>query len=217
MYFAIPLLTISSVFAQPIMFALNPLYEQAFLVAIIIAFRMFLGQFGNLSGMVLKGIDEVDLEESPKFRKLLKSKIFFTFTIKNIQGAVQITVIIIVLLLLTSLGASDLEMVIYWVMIPMLFEIPFAVILWNKTRHYTNVVFPWEKIAKYCGASAAMVAVFYLTSPWIITYHESIYDFLPGLIIQLVLCIITYFGITYLVDKKTRTLVKAIILEIRRK
>ena len=45
-------------------------------------------------------------------------------------------------------------------------------------------------------------------------YHESIYDFLPLLIIELIICRGVYLSITYLIDNKTKILFKSIIREI---
>ena len=50
-----------------------------------------------------------------------------------------------------------------------------------------------------------------------LVYDESIFVFLPNLIPYLLLGISIYFGLTYLVDKKTRKLFKAILSEIKNK
>ena len=50
-----------------------------------------------------------------------------------------------------------------------------------------------------------------------LVYEESIFDFLPNIIPYLFLSILIYFGLTYLVDKKTRVLFKAIFSEIKNK
>ena len=62
--------------------------------------------------------------------------------------------------------------------------------------------------------AGGLALVFYLTSTTLIIYHESIFDFLPGLILQLILCVITYVVILYSIDSKTRKLTGSIINEI---
>jgi hypothetical protein len=59
--------------------------------------------------------------------------------------------------------------------------------------------------------------VFWLTYEKIIIYHTSIFDFLPTLIIQFLICLSVYVGFTYLIDNKFRILIKSIFNEFFKK
>ena len=75
-------------------------------------------------------------------------------------------------------------------------------------------LFPFSNAAKYVGATIGFILVYLLTSEFIITYEESIFDFFPGIIFQAVICIGVYLAITYVIDKKTRKLFKSVIQEL---
>ena len=217
MYFAIPLLGISVLFARPAVFALNPAYQDVFQIAIILSFWMFFLIIRDFLSKVLEGIDKVDVEENPKFSSLLKSKIFFVYTVNNIYYIVLVAVLVPVLFILNSLNFSELELVTWWAIITLSLEIPVFIFMWIKVQKNVKFSFPFVDTAKYCGATLAFVIVFLLTENSIIEYHISIYDFLPGLFIELGICVGVYLGLSYLIDKKTRTLFKAILNEFTRK
>jgi len=217
LYFAIPLLGISVLFAKPGVFALNPAYQEIFPIAIILSFWMFFVTIRGFLNKVLEGIDTVDLEENPKFSNLLKSKIFLVYSANNIYSVIHIAILIPVLLILYSLEFSELEMVIWWATITLSLEIPVLIFIGNRVRKTIKFLFPYYETVKYCGATLAFIIVFSFTNDFIIEYHISIYDFLPGLFLQLGICVSIYLGITYLIDKKTRNLFAAIIQEFVRK
>jgi len=214
MYFAIPLLTLSVLFAKPAMFALNPIYIDVAIIAIVLSFRMFFSEFNGIFGKILQGIDKVDVENNPKFSSLLKSKIFFVFTVKNVRGGVQLVAIIIVLVFLNSIGFSELELVTWWAITSLSIEIPVVIFMWLYVRKFVKSFFPYTRIAKFIVASLAFTAVFFVTSDSIIEYKISIYDFLPGVIAQLAICAGIYLFVTYIIDKKIRFLFKSMIKEI---
>jgi len=59
----------------------------------------------------------------------------------------------------------------------------------------------------------------WLCSNKICTYdiNENTFEFLPGLLLFVILGIGSYLGITFLIDLKTRKFFKAVILEIKDK
>jgi hypothetical protein len=50
-----------------------------------------------------------------------------------------------------------------------------------------------------------------------LVYDISVFNFLPNLMLFAIFGIIFYFGMTYLIDKKTRQLFNAVIKEIQKK
>ena len=47
-------------------------------------------------------------------------------------------------------------------------------------------------------------------------YKNSIFEFLPSLLLFAIISVIGYLIITYLIDKRTRSLIKGIINEVRK-
>jgi hypothetical protein len=89
--------------------------------------------------------------------------------------------------------------------------------LGNYFYKKTSINFPYVDGIKYLGATIAFMLVFWQTSEFVIVYHESIFDFLPTLFIQLLVCISIYFGVVYIIDKKTQKLFSLIINNIFKK
>jgi len=214
LYFTIPLLGIAVIFSKPGLFALNPAYEPAFFIAIILSFRWFFLILRAVLDQVLRGIDTVDVEKNVKFKQLLKSNLFLVDTTINIQYGIQIALVAGLLLILNTYGLSEIELVSWWALALLITEIPFFIYRLIRIRKFVKFSFPIKQAAKYSGATFAFIGIFLLTSDSIIQYKISIYDFLPGLILQLAICIGTYLGITYLIDKKTQILFKGIANEI---
>ena len=57
---------------------------------------------------------------------------------------------------------------------------------------------------------------YYLASIYLV-YENSLFIFVPSLLLFVITGAIAYFGITYLIDTKTRELTKSIIKELRKK
>jgi len=96
---------------------------------------------------------------------------------------------------------SDIELVIWWGIVAVLSEIPLVIFWWNKIHKHAKFSFPTKEITKYSFATIVFVLVYFITSDFIIIYKTSIYEFLPSLIIQVILCVSIYISITYLIDK----------------
>jgi len=215
MFFSIPLLGIAVIFAKPALFALNPLYDKASLIVIILSFRTFLQILGGTFGKILRGIEKVDVEKNPTFSGLTKSYLFSLPTVYNIQYGLYLAILVPLLFFLVSVQTSEIEIITWWAIIGLVIEIPVVIFLAIKVKKETNFSFPIRNTVKYLFSTLAFVTVFFLTSPHIIIYHQSIYDFMPTVIIQLVICVGVYIGITYLIDEKTRILFKSILKELK--
>ena len=72
------------------MFLLNPEYAAAWAAGVLLAIAMFLRVIMNFIRNVLRGIDDVDVEERPSYSALLKSKLFLVGTIDNVYYAVYL-------------------------------------------------------------------------------------------------------------------------------
>jgi len=212
MYFLIPLLGISVIFAKAGLFALNPLYQDAYLAVIILSFMMFFKVINSTLGSILISLEKVDIEKKPKFSNLIKSKLFLVPSARLISSSIYLSVFVIILI--TFQNSSEFELVEWWAIIGLSVEFPFFIFMWIFVNRNTKLPFPYLNTIKYIGATIAFVFVFILTSDFIINYQQSIFDYLPGVILQLAICIGVYLAITYLIDKRTRKLFRSIFDEI---
>jgi len=214
LYFAIPLLGLSIIFSKPALYSLNPAYQEASLIVIILAFSSFFSVLTETLRKAFIGIDKVDVEKDPKFSKLLKSKLFFNSTVSFLKSISYLAILIPVLLIMNSAEKTELELVTAWAIVVLAIELPFFAYFWIIIRKNIPFLFPYLDAVKYVGATVAFILVFLLTSEFLITYEESIFDFFPGIIFQAVICIGVYLVITYTIDKKTQKLFKSVIQEL---
>ena len=215
MYFAIPLTAISIIFSTPALFALNPEYQIASFVVILLSIKFFFYVIKLAPVAILAGLEKVDIEPNPQFRKILKSKLFSIPTILSIFYSVYVGVLVGLLIFIGSTSVNEIELVTWWALIGLILEVPMSILFWIYAKKNINFSFPLISTLKYFGATIVFSLVYYFTSPFIIVYHESIYNFLPPLVLQLVICIGIYFAITYLIDNKTRNLFKSIFQELK--
>ena len=213
MYFAIPLLGISVIFAKPALFALNPVYADGSIIVVIMSFRSFFYVLTGVLYQMLLGIETIDIEQNPKLSSLAKSNIFFVPTLTNIQSVLYIVGLVVTISVLNQSGTTELELVKWWTVITIFLQAPFFIYAFILVKKHVKFSFPYENTLKYIGSTIPFTAVFLLTSEFIINYHHSIYDFLPGVILELVICMGIYLTITYIIDKKTRILFKSIVAE----
>ncbi len=216
LYFGILLLGITIVFSKPALFALNPLYELAWPVVIIISFRLFLNIFKTIPVAIIVGTEQVDTEINPKFSRFLKSSFFRMPKYLGFFNLVYILALALFLLFFKDSGISEIELVSWWALFGLILEIPILIFLWSYSRKFIKISFPITNSLKYVLAMLAFVGFFMITSDMILNYAISIYDFLPTLLLELVLCVGIYLVITYLIDRETRTLFKSILTELKK-
>jgi len=183
---------------------------------LFIAFRSFLRMLGAAFTNALQGIDKVDTKESTK-NDYLKSTLFYLPTLRLIRRGVYLGTLAIGLFLLIQLDTSQIDLVIYWSITVFIVEIPFTVYFYYLVRKNFPVSLDVVAIIKYLVISIGVFGGVYLLMEQFLEYKLSIFEFLPNLIPFLILGVSGYLGLTYLADKKTRKLFKAIFLELTRK
>ena len=129
-YFGIILISLVITFARPALYALNPIYEIAFPVAIIMSFEVFLSVFTNIFLLSLAGIERVDKFENSTFKDYLKSKLFFPQTIRLIQTCIYVLILTVGLLILVGFGSSNQELLLFWAGIALITQIPLVCVLY---------------------------------------------------------------------------------------
>lgn len=216
-YFAIPLLGLVIIFSKPGLFVLNPAYENAQIIVILLAFYAFFETLNQALQSILLGIERVDAEKNPTFSQLVKSQHIHLSNVRIVNSVIYISVMTILLITLNSETISEFELVTWWALAAALSVLPILAYVWIQTKKRVKFSFPYQNIIKYVGATIAMIVVYILTNELILHYEPSIYDFFPSLIIQFSICVGVYLLITYITDKKTRTLFLAILNELKNK
>ncbi len=211
MYFAIPFLVLSVLFSRHTMFLLNPEYVVAWAAGALLAVAMFLQVLMNFARSVLRGIDDVDLEERPSYSALLKSKLFLVATMDNVYHIVYLAALAVSLYVFRDMPESTLVMV--WASVMLAVSSPFLLYFTLLVRRHSPF-HPSGNILRYVGGAAGMAAVFFATNDLVVVFDVSVYLYLPGLLSELAICCLTYLGITYAIDSKTRLLFRRVISEI---
>ena len=215
-YFAIPLGAISITFARPGLFTLNPIYEIAAPLVLIMTLRIILETFNKAFEQFLTGSEKVDLDLKSTFKSYAKSKLFIAPTIRLIQNAVYMVLLIIGLILLST-NNFEFELLIYWVLLGFLTSIPTTIYLYILVRKNFSIKIDVKSVIKYLLVCIGIFTPVYLLMENNLEYTVEINEFLPSLLIYVGLAIGGYALFTYLLDSKTKQLYLSIINEIRKK
>ncbi len=215
-YFAIPLFAISITFGRPGLFALNPLYEIAFPVVIILTIKSTLMIFSREFENYLIGIEKVDLNSKSTFKNYVQSRLFTIPTFRLIQNLIYVVLLIIMLTLLNS-NHSEFELLIYWTMLSLFAIIPITIYLSIAVKNKFSMQLDWKPIIKYLTASVLVFVPLFILTENYLEYDSKVINFLPDVLIFVILGIIGYAILTYSIDFKTRIFFNAIIQEVTKK
>ena len=215
MYFAIPLLGATVVFAKPILYVLNPIYIDITLVVILLSFRSIIGMLTSIFFTILQAFETVDLDKSANFKQYVKSKLFYLPTLHFIFSGSYLAILAIILMLRDS-NMTDEVTVNIWASIYVAVSVPFMLYGLIAIKKFHNITFPYRAIGKYIGVTLVSSIIVFLILENYLTYEPSIWDFLPQLIPIIVVGGLFYFGITYVIDQSSRELFKSIIKELKK-
>ena len=216
MYFLLPISAVSITFARPGLFALNPIYEHIWMIVIFLTMKAFLRVISKSFTQGLEGIEKVDFNENSTFLNYAKSALFKVPTIRLIQRIIYLTSLIIMLIFMKDSGSSELELVVYWSAIVMVVEIPFTISFLLMVRKKFPFNVDWKSISKYLMSTIIVFTGIHLLMEQFLVYNESIFEFLPQLIIFLIIGAIFYLSLTYAIDKRTRVLISKVIKEFKK-
>jgi len=216
LYFGIPLVGISIIFSKPALFALNPLYQEAWLIVIILSFKTFLHVLRTIPATIIGGTEQVDTKNQLTYSKLIKSNLFQLPKFLSFFSTAYIIALFVFLYIFKNSNLVEFDLVMWWALIGLLIDIPLTIFIWFYSKKYAKFSIQKTSIVKFLLATLAFIGFFIITSEYIITYEISIYKFLPSLLLELAFCIGIYLGLTYVIDKDTRNLFKSILNEIKK-
>ena len=128
----------------------------------------------------------------------------------------NLIILAITLFLLKPSIHDEFDLVLFWAILGIIFEVPLITILWIYSRKFGKFSFPLKNTIKYIIATTVVIVFFIFSSEYIIIYENNIYKFLPSLILELGLCIGIYLGITYMINSDTRILFKSVLKEFKK-
>jgi len=216
-YFGIIFISLAITFARPGLYALNPIYEIAAPVTIILSFEIFLSVFTNIFLLSLAGVEKVDKFENSTFKDYIKSKLFFPQTIRLIQTSIYVLILTVGLLILVGFGSSDQELLLFWASIALVTQIPLVCILYYLVRKNITIKLEIPSIIKFLLTAIGVFGLTYVLTTQFLVYSPDITSFMPNVLMFAAFGVGLYIIITYLIDNKIRNLVHAIIYEIKTK
>jgi len=214
-YFSFPLIAFSIIFAKPALFALNPIYEIAAPIVAIISFRTFLTTINKSLYDAHLGMEKIDKDsKSISSKEYMKSKLMLFPTIDNIKQGVYIGILVLLLFILSSHTNSTLDLVFYWVLAGLAVEIPITLYMTIITRKTFRIKIDKLSFFKYLLSAILVFGIMSFILDEYLQYKNSIFEFLPLILFYGIISMVAYVGLTYIIDKRTRILVKAIWNEI---
>lgn len=215
-YFVFPLTAISLTFMEPALFALNPIYQSITIVVLLLTIRMSFGSIFSVLYQALLGIEKVDKNQNVNFKDFVKSKLFTIPLVNIIKSAIYI-ILLAVMFFIFSENYSDLDLVIFWMIILLISDIPYYIYILILTKRNFELKLEKLSITKYAVTTILVFIPLYFLMKQYLVYEISIFDFLPNLVMFVAIGIISYIGITFFIDNKTKNLVYKIIDEIKGK
>ena len=202
-------------FGKHALFVLNPIYVDAYPVVIILSIGGFLVVIINLFKQMLTAVETVDLNEKSTKSEYLKSKLFTIHTAQNIASVITIILLVIGLIVLSKINATDLNYLEYWAFVELVLEISFFFYLYIRIKRIFDFKFETVSILKYILVSAGVFGSLNYVSEIFLNYQSGIFDFVLILLIIMSVGIFAYLLINYLIDRRSRELINSIITELK--
>ena len=215
LYFGIPLAAISITFAKPGLFVLNPIYEIAFLIVIVLTISAFFRNINQTFSLYISGIDSVDKNPDATSKDFIKSSLFRLQSIRITYQIIYYLFLIIGLLIIKQQTSEPLVLASYWAIVYLINDIPYAIHLYFTIKKKTGFGFEFRSVTKYFISGLGAFGFVYLLIEEYLVYTDNIFVMIPNLLLFTGIGITIYLGITYIIDFRTRDLVKAILKEIK--
>jgi hypothetical protein len=212
-YFALLFSTISIAFAKAGLFVLNPAYEIVSIGVIFITIRYFLFSIYDNFNSMLRATETIDEIQNPTIKDFLKSKLFKLPTIQLFQYCGYISILAISLIFIKF--SSTVDLILFWSVLSLIMQIPSTLIIsiWVKKENLIQIKF--LTVSKYFVSLIPTYFLIDFLNNSFLNYNTNFFEFVPMLLLILVVGILTYIGITLILDSNTRFLLKSIISELK--
>ncbi|MFW9929362.1 MAG: hypothetical protein ACFFD1_08225 [Candidatus Thorarchaeota archaeon] len=212
-YFAFPLTAFSITFAKPGLFALNPIYLDAAPFVIFISIRMFLNTLNRMLFESILGLEKIDKNPQSTFRDYIKSKLFWYPTLDLVRHGTYLGILASLLFILSKTD-STLDLVLYWVIIYLAVEIPLSVYIIRLVKKSFTLKIDKNSMIKYLVTSICIFGLIGTVMEENLEYKNSIFEFIPSVLIFGIIGIAGYLLTTYVIDRRTKLMIQAIWNEL---
>jgi O-antigen/teichoic acid export membrane protein len=212
-YFGIPVVSLIIVFAKPGIFILNPIYELAVPIVIILSIQVFLGVLNRNFQELITGVEKVDVEKNATLKNFLKSNLFLMPTILLIKNSSY--VILLAVGMSFFISETLFEQLMFWALLSLFVQTPFTIYVYLLMKKELDVSICSNNISKYIIASIGSFGFTYLLMENYLTYSNDIFILIPNVLIYAIIGIFVYVFTTYIIDHKTRVLIKYIFTELK--
>ncbi len=215
-YFAFPLTAISIVFSQAGLHVLNPEYAIVIFVVIILSLRFLVMAIKNTLSVYLRGEENVDTKKESTFRDYIRSQLFFLPTLGIITYSVYLISLVVGLILFSN-NYSPIQLVTFWAITGLVVEIPVTIYIYFKVHRKLSLKLEKSSILKFLIGSIIAFGLMFFAIERFLSYTDTLFVFIPNLLLFVTFGIMIYLMFTLVVDMKTRTFVRSILNEILKK
>ena len=201
-------------FSKQSLFILNPVYETMFFVVVVIALWKFLDVISLGFQSYIRGIEEIDRKTNSSFKDYLKSQLFLIPTVSLIQHS--ITIILLTIGLLSLMNSSQFDTLFYWAVIGLLTQIPVTLYFYRKSKKLFDIKLEFKKITKYVFSGLLSFGGVYLLMDMTLDYQQDLIFFIFHVIIYAIIGVVSYLGISYLLDSTIKDLIHLSLNEIKK-
>lgn len=207
----IPILAAVIVFAEPLLFLLNPAYSIAVPIVYFMSLRAFVYGIYTIFSGTLAGIERVDTDENAKFSQYVKSNLFLLSTLQYVRTGVYLIPLMGFLFFAPTDIISTLDIVVIWSLFGLISELTITVYAGYKVRQAKFLMLALNPILKYLGFAIIAGLISWMAIDNLIVFERDLAIFLPGLAISLGIGAAIFFIPMYFIDDYCRGLLKAII------
>ncbi|CAI9830924.1 MAG: hypothetical protein MPJ05_06005 [Nitrosopumilus sp.] len=211
-YLGIPLAAVIIVLARPIMYALNPAYEEAHLALSILSVGMFLTALTAVLQLILEGNEDVDSGRSSG-RDILGSRLFLVPTVNAVQYLGYIGALAAALLYLGG-SVPDAQMLLAWACIATASRVPAVIYQYVLARRDVGLEVGASSVARYLAAAACAFGAVYLLQGGLPA--APLAELLPALLGLAAAGTAAYAAITCAIDGRARGLAAAAVRRMGR-
>lgn len=197
LFFAIPLLAASIVFAKPALYILNPIYVGGIFIVYFLAIRSFMHIIRSIAHSILASYETVDVDKNVSLKKIIKSKLFFLPTLDYALRGSYVGILVLFLIISQTMELNDVELVTYWSLILPIVTAPFMIYGVYLLRKNHQINLPYVSMLKFAVVALLSSIISYFMIENYLIYYESIFDFLPHLLPFIIMAGVIYFGLSY--------------------
>jgi hypothetical protein len=216
-YFSLLMTGFVIIFAKPTLFAMNPIYESAVWIVIIMALTNFFRVITNVSILNLSGMETVDIDKNASFKKYLRSQLFYPYSVRLIQTTISIIALTIGLILLIDYDVSNNNLLIFWALVYFFSQIPISLHLFNLMCKKSEIGLDQKIVLKYLLITIFSFGLTFVITEQFLEYDEEIFTFVPNLLFFVIIGIFIHIVISYFTASEIRLLIHDIVKEIRNK